>query len=388
METWRLKKLIQMNFLRKISKSSLCLKGIIMKNPLFFFALLFLVFSNELFAQNYMELSKKELQIEYQKKLSLIDRINQELQSSTKQNEKLQFDLNSLIEKHSVSFDTPEDYAKSILKLLRDKKKDDARKLLLRLDKPGGISNKLNEAIIEEAKEDSLSVSDWIEKINLESLNSFDKVYYDGINLGIDWRNVVFQNTEFKIAFDDNIDTYGLKNFKVFFKAINKVFYFRISEALIINDKPFNWRLSGPYDFQAENLEKEKIKKEAEENERQRKIELENKPYTPWGLSVGKADWNYYLESKKTFTSFRVKVTNNTAYRVDRVKFQVIIYIGGIDSNYKYFAKTYDQRIVVEPGDVITIDIPDLSDFYLGEDISNQDNWWIDCKVLEVYPKR
>ncbi len=359
-----------------------------MKKLILFFTLLYLGCSCELLAQNYMELSKKELQIEYQKKLSLIDRINQELQSSIKQNEKLQSDLNSLVEKYSVSFDTPEDYAKSMLKLLRDKKKDDARKLLLSLDKPGGFSNKLNEAIIEEANEDSLSVSEWIEKINLESLKSFDKVYYEGINLGIDWRNVVFQNAEFNIVFEDDIDTYGIKNFKVFFKSINKVFYFRISEALIINGKPLNWRLSGPYDFQAEILEKERIKKEAEEREKQRKIELENKPYTPWGLSVGKADWNYYLENKKTFASFRVKVTNNTAYRVDRVKFQVIIYIGGIDSNYKYFAKTYDQRIVVEPGDVITIDIPDLSDFYLGEDISNQDKWWIDCKVLEVYPKR
>jgi hypothetical protein len=359
-----------------------------MKKQLFFSALIFLVCSRELFAQSYMELSKKDLQIEYQKKLSLIDKINQELQSSTKQNEKLQSELNSLIEKHSVSFDTPEEYAKSILKLLRDKKKDDAQKLLLRLDKPSGISNKLNEAIIEEAKEDSLSVSDWIEKINLESLKSFDKVYYDGINLGIDWRNVVFQNAEFNLAFEDDIDTYGIKNFKVFFKSINKVYYFRISDALIINDKPLNWSLRGPYDLQAENLEKERIKKEAEERERQRKIELENKPYAPWGLSVGKADWNYYLESKKTFSSFRVKVSNNTAHRVESVKFQVIIYIGGYDSNYKYFAKTYDKRIVVEPGDVITIDIPDLSDFYLGEDISNQDNWRIECKVLEVYPKR
>jgi hypothetical protein len=335
-----------------------------------------------------MELSKKDLQIEYQKKLSLIDRINQELQSSTKQIEKLQFDLNYLIEKHSVSFETPEEYAKSFLKLLRDKKKDDARKLLLSLDKSGDISNKLNEAIVEEAKEDSLSVSDWFEKINLESMKSFDKVFYEGINLGIDWRNVVFQNTEFNLDFEDNIDTYGIKNFKVFFKSINKVYYFRISDALIINDKPLNWRLSGPYDLQAEILEKERIKKEAEERERQRKLELENKPYTPWGLSVGKADWNYYLDSKKTFSSFRVKVTNNTDYRVDRVKFQVIIYTGGNDSNYKLFAKTYDERIVVEPGDVITIDIPDLSDFHLGEDVSNQDKWRIECKVLEVYPKR
>ena len=359
-----------------------------MKNLVFFSALLFLVFSNQLFAQNYMELSKKELQIEYQNKLSLIDRINQELQSSTKQNEKLQSDLNSLIEKHSVSFTTPEDYAKSMLKLLRDKKKDDARKILLNLENFDDIPKKLKDAIIEEANEDSVSVSDWIKNYNLESLKSFDKVFYDGVNLGIDWQNIVFQNAEYKIEYNDKVAIFEIKNFKVFFKSLNKLYYFRIRDVFIINDAPLNWELSGPYDIQSENLEKERIKKEAEENERQRKLELENKPYTPWGLSVGKADWDYLPDRKKFFYSFRVKVTNNTAHRVDRVKFQLILYTGGNDSNYKFFAKTYDESIVVEPGDVITIDIPDLYDFHLGEDVSKQDNWRIECKVLEVYPKR
>ena len=292
---------------------------------------------------------------------------------------------NSLYEKHSVSFDTPENYAKSIFKLLKNKNKNEAFKLLLSIDDSNYFSDKLNEELQEEADRDSLSIRDWFQReFNDYSKKSFDKVYYEGINLGINWQSAIFTKAEFNIEYDEDIDTYSIQNYLVFFKSSNKDYSFRIKNSFIINDKPKNWTIRGPYDLQAAKLKEAKREKERQDLKSQKEIELKNKPYIPWGLSVGKTDWHYKLNDKKTFTEFRIKITNNTKFNVNKVKFQVSI---STDSQGKVFGKTYNERVYLEPGDVKTITINELYDFYIGEDVSNQKNWDIDHKVLEVFPK-
>jgi hypothetical protein len=292
---------------------------------------------------------------------------------------------NSLYEKHSVSFDTPENYAKSIFKLLKNKNKNEAFKLLLSIDDSNYFSDKLNEVLKKEADHDSLSIRDWIQReLNDDSKKSFDKVYYEGINLGINWQSAIFTKAEFNIEYDADIDTYSIDDYLVFFKSSNKDYSFRIKDSFIINDKPKNWEIRGPYDLQAEKLKKEISERESQERKKQKEIELKNKPYLPWGLSVGKADWHYSLSDKETFTKFRIKITNNTKFYVNKVKFQLSI---STDSQGKAFGKTYDERVYLEPGDVKTITINELYDFYIGEDVSNQENWDIDYKVLDVFPK-
>ena len=334
-----------------------------MKNILFTLALLISFAS---FGQSKKELRKRnsELISEYNE---LVDKYN------------------SLYEKHSVSFDTPENYAKSIFKLLKNKNKNEAFKLLLSMDDSNYFSDKLNEVLKEEADQDSLSVRDWIQReLNDNSKKSFDKVYYEGINLGINWQSAVFTKAEFNIEYDADIDTYSIDDYLVFFKSSNKDYSFRIKDAFIINDKPKNWRIRGPYDIQAQKLKQEIRERESQERKKQKEIELKNKPYTPWGLSVGKTNWRYNLSDKKTFTEFRIKITNNTKFNVNKVKFQLSI---STDSQGKVFGKTFDERVYLEPGDVKTITISELYDFYIGEDVSNQENWDIDHKVLDVFPK-
>ena len=148
-----------------------------------------------------------------------------------------------------------------------------------------------------------------------------------------------------------------------------------------------NWSLNSFTDVQLEKEKEEKRELEIQKRKRQREEELKNRPYTPWSLSVGKSDWRYYDEDKNTFASFSVKITNNTKYEVRNVKFQLSIYTGSYKSTYKVFGKTYDKSVNLQPGDVSTINIRDLSDFYLGEDVSNQKNWRIETKVIDVYPK-
>ena len=334
-----------------------------MKNILFTLALLISFAS---FGQSKKELRKRnsELISEYNE---LVDKYN------------------SLYEKHSVSFDTPENYAKSIFKLLKNKNKNEAFKLLLSTDDSNYFSEKLNEELKKEADRDSLSIRDWIQRgLNDYSKKSFDKVYYEGINLGINWQSAVFTKAEFKIEYKAELDTYLIGDYLVFFKSSNKDYRFIIDETFIINDKPKNWLLSGLYDIQAQKLKQEIRERESQERKKQKEIELKNKPYTPWGLSVGKTNWRYNLSDKKTFTEFRIKITNNTKFNVNKVKFQLSI---STDSQGKVFGKTFDERVYLEPGDVKTITISELYDFYIGEDVSNQENWDIDHKVLDVFPK-
>lgn len=319
------------------------------------------------------------------------------------QNNELNEKYNALKEKHSVSFDTPENYAKSIFKLLKSKNKNEASKLLMSIDDSKFFSDKLNKAFSEEADEDSISVSDFIQNWNDVSKKTFDEAYYEGLNMGIKWEDAIFTKAEFKIEYDAKIDTYVLSRFLVFFKSSNKDYRLIINRAFMINDKPINWELDGIYDLQAQKLEKEKREKERLEREKQKEIELKNKPYTPWKLYVGGTNWSYSPDNKETFTEFRCKITNNTEHVVNRVRFRVSIYTGAAyRGGTKVFSKTYDlnryspkssicysctQVLSLQPGDMQEIQIPELKDFFLGEDTSDDNKWYAKYEILDVFPK-
>ena len=66
-----------------------------MKKLLLLSALSIFACSSDLFAQDYMKMRKKQLRIEHQKKLKLIDSLSQELSLSNKKSQNLQSDLNN-----------------------------------------------------------------------------------------------------------------------------------------------------------------------------------------------------------------------------------------------------------------------------------------------------
>ena len=63
-----------------------------MKKLLIISALFIFGCSSDLFAQDYMKMKKKQLRIEYQKKLKLIDSLSQQLSLSNNENQKIQSD--------------------------------------------------------------------------------------------------------------------------------------------------------------------------------------------------------------------------------------------------------------------------------------------------------
>jgi len=329
-----------------------------------------------------------------QKKKELIqmyDKLNVEHNNLKYEHNNLKNDYNLLIEKHSLSFETPEDYAKSILKLLRDKNKIEASKLLFSMSDSIYFSDKLIKAI----KDDG----DDLDAYNKTCLDTFDKIYYNGINLGINWQNAIFQKSEFTIDYEEGIDTYVINDYRIFFKSSSKDYSFDIRGVLIINDKPYDWRLRNLVDIEAKKLENQKKEKKELERKKQEEIEFKNKPYVPWGLKIRGANWSYL---EQTFSEFRLKIINDTDYYVGRVKFQFSIFTGAeYSGGTKSFSKTYDlsyyvpkgysmggsEKLSLEPGDIQEIQIQELRDFFLGEDISNQKNWYTKTTILEVFPK-
>lgn len=343
--------------------------------------------------------SKKEI-IEQLEKSRSID--NQRIIELQNQNKLLVNENNLLKEKlKKGTFDTPENFAKSFFKLLKNKNLSEASKLLLNINDSIYFSDKLNEAIKEAAKEDSITIKEFFQEFNNASKESFDEVYYEGLNMGINWQNAIFEKATFNIEFEDDIDHYGMDDLKVFFKSSNKEYSFRIRRVFIINEKLYNWDLRGGIvDIQTEKEEKEKKEKEAEERKKQREIELEKKPYVPYGFKIGKNSWRWNKEKRpQTFSSFYLKFTNDTEHIIDEVKFQLSIYTGSYNSDYKVFGKTITYvkgqglrnnsgfiYFNLDPGDVLEIEIEELSGFFLGEDIDGS-KWRYKVKILEVFPK-
>jgi len=66
-----------------------------MKKLILLFALSVFACSSDLFAQDYMKMSKKQLRIEHLKKINLTDSLSEELSLSSKKSQNLQSDLNN-----------------------------------------------------------------------------------------------------------------------------------------------------------------------------------------------------------------------------------------------------------------------------------------------------
>jgi hypothetical protein len=356
---------------------------------------------------------KKDLikQLEYSRSINLKEiKKSLELEKKVKtlesrlevKNEEIEL-LNEKLKKGT--FETPENFAKSFFKLLKNKNLNEASKLLFNANDFDNFNQKFQNFLNKKIKKDSITLYEWQKGVNDEAIESFEEAYYDGLNMGIDWPDAVFKKATFKIEKDNELGIFLIKSFRVFFTSSNKEYYFNIRNIFLINDMPYNWRLGSVVDIAAMN-KKEAVERENEQRKEKIKREKElNKPYTPYGLKIGGTNWSYNKEKPKKFTEFRCKITNDTEYTVDRVKFRVSIYTGAAyRGGTKVFSKTYDlesycargsyncdydkENLEILPGDMQEIQIGDLRGFFLGEDTNDDDKWYVRYEVLEVFPKR
>jgi len=114
----------------------------------------------------------------------------------------------------------------------------------------------------------------------------------------------------------------------------------------------------------------------------------DNEPYCPSReIDFKRISWtiDYY---GKTFTSGKVELQNNTKNDINYIKFRVILTKG--KSNYyigeSFFNQTVESYKPIYQGDITTIEVPGLSDYYTGFKI-DKDNMQFDAELIEIKPK-
>jgi len=114
----------------------------------------------------------------------------------------------------------------------------------------------------------------------------------------------------------------------------------------------------------------------------------ENEPYCPKrDITFKRISWttDYY---GKTFKSGAVELQNNTDFDINYIKFRVILAKG--NNSYflgeTFFNQTVESYKPIYKGDIATIDIPGMSDYFAGFKIE-KDNLQFNAEVVERKPK-
>lgn len=345
--------------------------------------------------------SKKDLIRELEQKKMTISQLKNDKTILNSKVYELREKILKLQSQLSTNFDNPQNYAESFFKILSRKDMMKAEKLLLSVEKLNYFPDEVIKEVKDDAKRDSISIEKYIKNLNSEALKNLEDVYYDALNMGIKWNSETkYKNVEFNISDGDG----GMRelSLKIFFEDYNyelkrnKNYYLKLDDIFLINDEFVFFDLGPLVDI-------EKEKKEIEEKKKIEEERLKNKIYKPYGFRIGNSNWTYY--EKQKFSEFRCILTNDTQHLVNRVKFRVSIFTGSSSkySSYKgqkRFSKTYDlssylprdqvygtEKLILYPGDTQEIVIPDLRNFYLGEDVTSDGNWYVDYEVIEVFPK-
>lgn len=98
-------------------------------------------------------------------------------------------------------------------------------------------------------------------------------------------------------------------------------------------------------------------------------------PYTPYGLDITYANWNYKYARIKEFEDFTVTLTNKTNENFKMVRYRIKLYVNENGSKREVFSKSYEYYQRLNAGDIIRIPVYDLTGFYMGVNVSENDNF-------------
>lgn len=145
------------------------------------------------------------------------------------------------------------------------------------------------------------------------------------------------------------------------------------------------YEVSGSYtkdslnNYLMENLHLTNISEECEK--------YNNEPYAPKSsISFKDISWttDYY---SKTFKSGKVRLQNDTESDIHYIKFRVILKNGEYSWNSEtFFNQTVESYKPIYQGDIVTVEIPGLENYYTGFTIK-RDNLSFDAQLIEVKPK-
>ena len=272
----------------------------------------------------------------------------------------------------SVKNDTPLEFAQTLFNSIQNNDFELAKKLLVQPnDSTIVVSKKMKKEISKNLGTDSLH-----QKYLSYIKKRFDETYNKGIEIGIDWNQSKFQRFEFEEEYDDEDSISSLDKSIIYFTCNSREYKLKFRKTMKIGSKWKNFKLYTPIDILKE-----------EEEEIKRKEELAREPYTPWRLDFTYANWNYKYNSIKSFSDFHVTLKNETENDFNYIKYSVTIYKYKNGNKEEMFSRTYERSEKLYSGDVVRFEIPDLRDFYLGVDISNENNFDWYAEILDAKPK-
>jgi hypothetical protein len=256
--------------------------------------------------------------------------------------------------------ETPQDYGKTLFDLFVSQ----------RLSKYPELQFQLKDTIYLKAK-DVETMKESIKKIQKNSLD----FYLEGLNNGIDWSKVKYENFEFEINEPNgDIDINHLSG-KFYFNYSGIKYSFKNEASILENGK---WRGYSFNDLVNETEELEIQKKE--------KKERLNEPYKPYGVDFKGI---IYKSDNKEMFDIKLSIQNNTDYVIEWIKFQLQFY----DNKDLIFSKNiilsndandFDNKL--EPGENEIVKLTDINEVFINSGVDNK-KWEWKVKLLEAKPK-
>jgi hypothetical protein len=112
-------------------------------------------------------------------------------------------------------------------------------------------------------------------------------------------------------------------------------------------------------------------------NNKEAEIELQEirQIYTPYGLDITHGNWHWKYARINEFEDFTVTLTNKTREDFKMVKYRLKVFVKENGVKTEVFSKSYEYYQRLNAGDVIRIPVYDLTQFYMGVNVSQEDNW-------------
>jgi hypothetical protein len=236
--------------------------------------------------------------------------------------------------------ETPQEYGKTLFDLFVSQ----------RLSKYPELQFQLKDTIYLKSK-DVETMKESIKKIQKNSLD----FYLEGLNNGIDWSKVKYENFEFEINEPNgDIDINHLSG-KFYFNYSGIKYSFKNEASILENGK---WRGYSFNDLVNETEELEIQKKE--------KKERLNEPYKPYGVDFKGI---IYKSDNKEMFDIKLSIQNNTDYVIEWIKFQLQFY----DNKDLIFSKNiilsndandFDNKL--EPGENEIVKLTDINEVFIN----------------------
>lgn len=287
--------------------------------------------------------------------------LKQEISTLNDKIASLNAEINSLKKELTVDkIQTPQEYGKTLFDLF----------VTQRLNKYPELQVHLSDTIYLNAKR-----YDSIEKTMNSLQTKYLRLYFDGINKGIDWSKAQFDRFEFEISEPDDVffTNYLKGTFYFTYNGNRYSFYNKFS--ILVNGK---WK---GYNFESLVNETEELAKEKKEEQ-----ERLNEPYKPYGVDFKGV---IYKSANKEMFDIKLSIQNNTDYVIDWMKFQLQFY----DNKDLIFSKNiilsndandFDNKL--EPGENEIVKLTDINEVFINSGVDNK-KWDWKVKLIEVKPK-